>query len=720
MQIKRTSVSASDDHFAARCTTIRFNRAPHAEIASAPIAHFPWPPLQGIEIARQKKAGCVKRSKVRPLPSPHLRISLGITGHRSEHPGFAPNHARIAAVLAGIFDRIDAQAKAVTPAFGPGNIAPSRLHCLLADGTDQLASELALQRGYELIALLPFGPALNRAINSMPGSAADARTLLGGAMPSDPAASAHANVIDAMSKRVSMVALADSDARLTARLIAHLESPEDAEAARLYAVETSRQVAVAGGMLIEQSDLLIAVWDGVTTAHPGGTGHTVAVAVERGSPVLWIDPASPEDWRILMAPESLAQRRLGSASEAAAQLDQLVRKMLGVDDDVGERANALDHEQWRPRSVRMAHGYRRIEALFGGGRLRDRLRRLTEHYEHPETVGEGSGAEALAHLRQLPGADQAFAARIESEVMRRFAWVDGISARLSDAYRGGMTVNFLLSSFAIVGGLAYLPLGSSGSKWIFTLFELALLGGILLITSVGLRKRWHGRWFETRRVAEYLRHSPLMLALGAARSAGRWPQGAETSWPEFYARQTIRSVGLPQISITNAYLRGVLSGLLKPHVTSQRDYHSAKAERLTTVHHRLDHMSERLFQFAVATVTSYLLLKLGVAVNRIDGDWLEHASKWFTLLGVAFPTFGASIAGIRYFGDFERFAAISQITAAKLDSVAARITILEAASDAELTYRRVAALAHATDDIVFAEIENWQAVFGGKQISVPV
>ena len=36
-----------------------------------------------------------------------------------------------------------------------------------------------------------------------------------------------------------------------------------------------------------------------------------------------------------------------------------------------------------------------------------------------------------------------------------------------------------------------------------------LLGAILAITWVGQRRRWHGRWFETRRVAEYLRHAPL-------------------------------------------------------------------------------------------------------------------------------------------------------------------------------------------------------------------
>lgn len=37
-----------------------------------------------------------------------------------------------------------------------------------------------------------------------------------------------------------------------------------------------------------------------------------------------------------------------------------------------------------------------------------------------------------------------------------------------------------------------------------------------------------------------------------------------------------------------------------------------------------------------------------------------------------------------------------------------------------LDYGRVADLVHATDDVVVSEIESWQAVFGGKHVTVPV
>jgi hypothetical protein len=172
--------------------------------------------------------------------------------------------------------------------------------------------------------------------------------------------------------------------------------------------------------------------------------------------------------------------------------------------------------------------------------------------------------------------------------------------------------------------------------------------------------------------------------------------------------------------VTAAYLRIVLTDLLDSHVVRQRDYHLGKAAKLTAVHHNLDRLSGRLFQAAVLSVSVFLLLNLAAFAGLMAQATVEGTAKAFTFLGVLLPTFGAALAGIRYFGDFERFAAISEVTAEKLDAVHGRIQLLVAAPDGALDFGRVAELAHAADDIVVAEIENWQAVFGGKHITVPV
>ena len=640
-------------------------------------------------------------------PPPRLGLTVGITGHRTGHSAYANTIDAVAATLERIFAQLDAASAHAALPWGQANRAPVRLHSLLANGTDQVAARLALARGWGLVAPLPFGRRLNETINAQPATAADARLLLDGMEPADPVVAAQALSIRELAEQARLFELADQDERLTTLLLDRLDHPDDQERAQHCAAEISARVALAGRILIEQSDIVIGVWDGGTTANTGGTGHTIAAALDAGVPVVWINPSAPDDWRVLRAPEALATRSTVHAPGNEDALQALVRQVLVPDYDGHSGVETLDGERWHPASHPLASAYRRVETLFGGPVHISAFGLMRQDYTPP------SGD-------YLPDEASGFDDRIAASVRNRFRWFDGVSARLSDAYRGGMTVNFILSSLAIVGGVAYLPVVSPAGKWGFALFELLLLCVILGITWVGLRQRWHGRWFETRRVAEYLRHAPVLLSVGAARATGRWPRGSETSWPEYYVRHVLRDVGLPQMTLTTGHLRAVLASMLDDHVTGQRDYHVDKAKRLRAAHHNLDRFSNLLFLTAVLSVATYLALRGMAAAGWVPLEFVDHSSKLFTLLGVLFPTFGAGIAGIRYFGDFERFAAISDVTARKLDSIHSRILMLSAAPDSELHYGRVADLAHATYDIVFAEIENWQSVFGGKHMSVPV
>lgn len=665
-------------------------------------------------------------SAIAAPPPPRVRLSLGVTGHRQANAAFAANLAGVERALAEVLDHIAAVVAATPEVLGAGSVAPIRLHSILANGADQIAAEMALVRGWELVSPLPFGRHLYTAINAQPLTRADAEALLSGKTPADAATAERGMAISALADRATVLELADQDARIAALMLARFGPTGTSAAGAQFEAETSVRVAQAATIVIEQSDIIIGIWDAATAASGGGTGHTIAAALALGAPVIWIEPARPENWHILRAPEALASLSTAPPTDdRLADLSAIVAGVLAPDQD-GSATNgggsvgggSLRGEPWRDRSHWLSHAYRRVEALFGGDARP--FRSLAQRYETPAAIGAGSGAGMIAALRRLPGEDPSFAGRIESGILQRFAWADGSSAYLSDSYRGGMTVNFLLSGLAVVIGIAYIPFATSEAKWVFAVAELLLLATILFITGLGNRRRWHGRWFETRRVAEYLRHSPLLLALGVARAPGRWPRGADTTWPEWYARQAMRDIGLPRVVITPAYLRIVLADLIANHVVSQRDYHRAKAARLTRVHHNLDKFSQTMFQLAVVSVTIYLLVKGAVTLGLVDAAVEHSVYKIFTFFGVLLPTFGATVAGLRYFGDFERFADISEITAEKLDAVHGRITLLLQAPDEALTYAMAADLAHAADDIVIAEIENWQAVFGGKHITVPV
>lgn len=668
-----------------------------------------------------------KNSETIAPDAPRPRLGLGVTGHRSAHPMMVHGAAAIAQTLASIFSTI---ASAASTEIGPEGASRTRLHTLLADGADQLAADEALRQGWEIIAPLPVGADLYRAIHARPASEADARAVLANQAPADAEVAFREAALRERYRKCSLFELRDADPTIEALYLATLKS-EAANERAAFEANLSMRVAIAARIVLEQSDILLAIWDHAQTNFVGGTGHTIQTALDLGAAVVLIDPAAPHAWRVLRAPEALTQPAAAPPeTERRDQLIQIVGDALAPRNSQAnlhkraasqhKGAAALDAINWRARSNPLWHAYRRIEALFGGDKHLAPLRNLRQTYEPPAAFAQGAGAPVMRALREAPNADLAFADRVARLILPRFAWADGISAYLSDTYRGGMTINFMLSAIAIIGGIAYLPLLGSESKWGFALFELVLLSAILFITHLGQKKRWHGRWFETRRAAEYLRHAPILLALGAARAPGRWPRGAETMWPEWYARHALREVGLPRQHMTNEYLRHCLGELLDRHVVQQRDYHHAKAQRLTNVHRNLDRLSESLFQLAVASVALFLACQVGAWLQLVGDHTLKDTAKIFTFLGVALPTLGGSIAGIRYFGDFERFSAISEVAAQKLGAVHERIAILLRAPDEKLDYASVVNLAHAADDIVVSEIENWQAVFGGKQITVPV
>lgn len=651
----------------------------------------------------------VPQAMIAPPPLPLPRLSIGITGHREANPSFAANQPAIERALLAIFDRIDALTGAQAQP-----VAATRLHGLLANGADQMAARDALARGWELVAPLPYGRLLNRAINAAPLSHADAMALLDDEMPSDPAVAARAGAIRDLERQAALFELADRDEAVAALFLAMLEAPGDHLRAREFEAENAQAVALAGRVVIEQADLVIGIWDGRSSNLGGGTGHTIAIALMLGAPVLLMDPARPDAWSIVTTPEACGHRAKSDLPDSAA-LAALVEAALFPDGGAGRgHADQLMVENWAGRSSRNFLGYRMIERLFGGGGGK-----LIQTYERPEAIATGSGAAMLAAARAIPGADRAMTDELAGKVLPDFAWADGISTWLSDAYRSSMIASFALSALAVLVGLAYQPLGFDHGKWLFAGAEFLILLQILFFTWFGNRRRWHARWFDTRRVAEYLRHAPVLLPLGIARPAARWPRGPGLSWPEYHARHRLRALGLPRATVSRDYLRSALANLIAPHVAGQRDYHRGKAARLARVHKRLDRIAERFFVAAVASVTIYLVIVALAWAGLVASDLPYRSAKLFTFMGVAFPTLGATVAAMRYFGDFERFAGISETTAEKLAALAERIELLLTGPDNAIDYAAAAQIGHALEEITVSEIESWQSVFGGKHIALP-
>jgi hypothetical protein len=655
----------------------------------------------------------------RDPPSDHERLpttlTIGVTGHREGNPDYDANRQAIANQLSALFEAIDKELGAETSLSDHS----TRLVTNLAHGTDVVAAEIALEKGWPVSAPLPFGRDLNVALNTPGLDLAEMLALAQGTAPSSQHARDSVDAMRALYARVSCFELADQDHITHEALRKAAEHPGDTRATQNFTLHVTSQARVASIITVQQADILIAVWDGLSPSAAGGTRDTIEKALGAEVPVVWIDARNPAKIYSLLNPTDLASDLSARASDLLPDVTQaIVQSIVAEHGDLSCAEQQLNHSNWRPRSRRRYHAYRRIEAVFGG--TRGALGSLVQTYERFDEIAEGSAAANIATLKDLPGADTAYVGEIARHILPRFAIADGLATYFSDAYRGGMAASFLFSAAAVIVGISYLPVVPVEYKWPFALLEFILLCAIVFITVVGTRGNWHRRWFRLRRVAEYLRFAPIMLVMGTMRPAGRWPKSRDEHWPEISARALMKAQGLPHAVISQAYLRDYLRFVLQPYMVSQSNYHREKALKLERIHANLDRCSNILFQLAIVAVGGYLLMKLGASLQVLDEDIPLRSSKWLTFLGVAFPTLGAALAGIRYFGDFERFAAISDVTRAKLLRLEARADILLDGDAHWISYEHVADITQAMSDIVVEEIESWQSIFGTKKMSVPV
>jgi len=645
--------------------------------------------------------------------SPHL--ALGITGHRPNNPTFSANEQSITAALTQVFSTIDQMCRDTLRDAPEDKAHPIRLHSLLAQGIDQIAAQIAIDKKWKLVAPLPFGFGLNLAIGAEAATAADAKALIDGGRAKDTRVEQSAAQIRKLCAHADTFAIADQDAKISDLFLHSLENPDDALINDQMQALIADSCALAGKVMLERSDLLIAVWDRKQSNLIGGTGHTIATSLANGIPVLLIDISADNAWSILTLPEELGHHKApDNAAEELARLRSIIEAVLEPTED---GLKALEKEKWRPKSFFGSGVYRWTERVFGGRTIRSGT--ISKAYEEPEDIAQGSAADLIASAKGLLGKDTDAADPIGKELLPTFAWFDGISSRLSDAYRSGMVINFALSAFAIIAGIAYLPFDLAKQKWIFASVELGLLLTILLITFAGSRRGWHRRWFQTRRAAEYLRHGPTLIVTGVSRPAGRWPSGEISDWPERYSRDLLRDAGLPNVEVKRGYLRTALGEIVLPHVQRQREYHEAKSRQLKRAHNRIDRSADICFLAAFVSVSIYLGIELAAALGALPADLPYMIAKPFTFLGVALPTLGANLAGMRYFGDFERFASISNVTARKLSNIETRIDLLLSGDPERLTYSATSGVVNTLDETVIEEIASWQSVFSAKHIALP-
>jgi hypothetical protein len=586
-------------------------------------------------------------------------LSVGVTGHRADVlPAGSVDalRSRIREVLLLVAEAGRALLDKEQDCFAP---LPPRLRFIspIADGADQIAAEVALDLGWELQAVLPFGRTEYR--SSLANRGARER-------------------FDALLERATCT----------------LELPGDKDRLLDAYVMTGRAT-------VAHCDMLIAVWDGLPPRGRGGTGEVVQLAITRGTAVIHLPPESDAPARLLwsafdptvltIADEPSVERPLDRPG-----IDALLQGLLMPPPDEQEQDFLKRFTHERLRHIRARIEYPLLLAAAGVGRFgaKDFANKHCEAQIRDEWRRYREGC-AEAHQISAP----------IDLLEQAYSWADRLATHFAQTYRSGHIFNFLLGSVAVCLGLSAFM--APHLKFEFAAVEVVITLAIILNAAIGSRNEWHRRWLDYRQLAERLRPMRSLKLLGIAAPD---PPGTETNpvpkrWIDWYASGIWRAMGCPTGSIDEPRAARLAEAIAAYEVAPQVGYHERHSHQIEMLDHRLGLIGTVLF---AATLVVSVATLVGLAIGA---HYVTRYGNWFTLISAGFPALGTAVFGIRFQADFGGDALRSLATANTLRQIEEELR-------KQVPLSRAADLAEQAARIMLADLDEWRLVNQQRDLSV--
>ena len=592
-------------------------------------------------------------------PSVPFVLSVGVTGHRAEMlpPGSLPAlHSRLRDILLLIADAGTALLDREQECFATG---PPRKRFVspIADGADQIAAEVALELGWELQAILPFGRAEYRA-----------------SLASDEARER----FDSLLTRATCV----------------LELPGDQD--RLL-----EAYVMTGRATVAHSDILIAVWDGLPPRGRGGTGEVAILAITHGTAVIHVPPDPATSPRVLwsafdpsvltVADDPTVERPLGRAD-----MDAMLTGLLMPPPDEHEQKFLKRFSRERLRNIRIRFEYPLLLTATGVRRIS--FRDLTEKHSEAQIREEWK--------RYRAGCSIAYNITAPMDLLEQaYSWADRLATHFAQTYRSGHIFNFVLGGLAVCLGLSAFM--APAEKFEFAIVEMLITLGIILNAHIGSRNEWHRRWLDYRQLAERLRPMRSLKLLGIAAPD---PPGTETNpvperWIDWYASGIWRAMGCPTGAIDPVCAAHLAKAIAVHEVAPQVGYHERNARQIDLLDRRLGQIGTILFG---ATLLVSVATLVGLAMGA---NFVNTYGNWFTLVSAGFPALGTAVFGIRFQADFGGDAVRSQATANTLRQIEQELS-------KDVTLSRAADLAEQGARIMLSDLDEWRLVNQQRDLSV--
>lgn len=624
-------------------------------------------------------------------PKVPLTIRVGVTGHRdvTDSEGLRGAVRQVLGLVRDFGSRLKGEEGTLYSSDEP----VLRIISPLADGADRLVAEEALDLSFKLQCPFPFFQEEYEKDFKAEGS---------------------------LEKFLELRAKAESVFELDGVRAPDEESLERDELPKCDESDTTQQAYEAvGHVVLRQSDLIIAVWDGAPERGKGGTGQVVREALKSEIPVIRIDPRAPHSVMVVRSVNPIAFGEL-------TELCDRMRNIYAAPSSAVEHHGAPGKEFFEERQSRWSFAiFYRLLCKLLLWRTRwpifraDFGAKTESQWKHTWADLERHCGHALAQGGVRKRVDEGF--------LRFFSWSDGLADVYGARYRSSFVMNYLMAaSVVLVAFVGYFSelrrLGPGviaeeirlGQGW--TLAELSLIVAIIVLTLLGRRSRWHERWMDYRWLAEGFRQMQLLAPLGRVMPAFRLPAHLDfgdprRSWANWYVRGAVRHAGLIEAKMTAEHLAGCRK-LMALVAGSQAGYHQKNARDS----HQLAHNIQRLgFVLFMSALLGCLLHLADLELRFSHQPGREWARIVIGLLVLVAPAFGAAFAAISHQAEFERLAARSRALEVRLEALAGQLSD----NGKPWTSRELGRGAEEFSRMLLGELADWRYVFLDKQLVLP-
>ena len=559
---------------------------------------------------------------------PEQTLQIGVIGHRAlpEADMELLTHAATQALASMI-----AAARQALPE--PAR-AKLQLRCLssLAEGSDCLLAEVAMAQGCSLAAPLPF----QRAVYAKDFT--------------DP------------------VALVRHE-----RLLALASSVYEIDAAGAKA----ESYLAASRIMLAQSDIVLAIWDGEAERGIGGTAQTIREALLADIPVVVI---------AAQAPHGLHVPGDSTAATPQAQIVEWMNHLLSPAPVVKARQDALAHYLAEPvKAAPLATWFvRGVERWL-----------LVAARPEPQPQNEPPP--------ELPSSVDDPLRLFDSVVEPHRRSFDLLATRYAALYRSAFTVRLLAvlpaTAFGIISLYAAPTLANLGLSG-----QLLVLAVTLIIAGLDARLGWHRRFVAYRYLAEHLRQSRLLALFGGTGALApphldRKPLPED--WADAVLRRIVRAAGLPSLNGGGGFIAAA-GAIICHEMAEQRDFYLARAAKFAVLGQRLKVAGTVLYIAGFG----FTLLRLVLGpVSHVPG-----LATTLALLAMIAPALSPVFFGLRSWNEYASLSDRYLATGHRLSRLL-HLYRLHPANRAKL--ETIATTAAA---LMLAETKEWQSAIKGHDL----